>query len=308
MTLHLALVGPTASGKSQLALDVARHLGDVEIVSLDSMQVYRGMDIGTAKPTAAQRAEVPHHLLDIADPSEDWSAVRTQRAAATAIAGIEARGRRALLVGGTGLYVQAVVDGLEFPAEDLSVRAELEARTEDPDGLGAAYAELTRADPTAAERIEPQNRRRIVRALEVIQITGRPFSSFGPGLNGFGPPALAVTMVGVWTARPVLSARINARVEAMRAGGLAQEVAALAEGPWSRTAGQAIGYRELGEHLAGGPDAPTLDDAFSTTIRRTRSFARRQRMWFRRDRRITWLAAGENPEALTPAVLAIWSH
>jgi len=272
------------------------------------MQVYRGMDIGTAKPTVYERAEVPHHLVDVADRAEDWSAVRTQRAAYDAIAAIEARGRRALLVGGTGLYVQAVVDRLEFPAEDLAVRDELERRAAEPGGIAAAYEDLTRADPTAAARIDPHNGRRIVRALEVIRTTGRPFSSFGPGVGAYGPPVLSVIMIGVWTARTVLVRRIAARVEAMRAAGLADEVAALATSPMSRTAGQAIGYRELAAHFRGASDAPTLDEAFSATIRRTRSFARRQRMWFGRDPRITWLAAGENPDALTPAVLAVWSH
>lgn len=272
------------------------------------MQVYRGMDIGTAKPTVAERAEVAHHIVDIADPCEDWSVVRTQRAAAAAITDIEGRGRRALLVGGTGLYVQAVVDRLEFPAEDLTVRAELHDATNSPDGLAAAYTELSEADPTAAARIEPGNRRRIVRALEVVRTTGRAFSSFGPGVDAYGPTALAMVMIGVWTPRARLDFRIAARVQAMRDAGLAEEVAGLAGAAQSRTAAQAIGYRELAEHCSGGGDAPSLDEAFSAMIRRTQLFARRQRRWFRRDPRITWLAAGDNPQALTPAVLAVWSQ
>ncbi len=168
---HLALVGPTAAGKSALGLEVARALGDVEIVSIDSMQVYRGMDIGTAKPSVAERASVAHHLVDVADPWEDWSVARFQAEARAAVAAIEARGHRALLLGGTGLYVQAVVDDLRFPGEDLELRAEITARVErEPDGPADAYRELERIDPAAAARIEPTNTRRIVRALEVIAV------------------------------------------------------------------------------------------------------------------------------------------
>ena len=162
-------------------------LGDVEIVSLDSMQVYRGLDVGTAKPTVAERAAVPHHVIDVAGPTEEWSAMRHQTAARAAVAGIEARGKRALLVGGTGLYVQAVVDDLRFPGEDPDLRAELEAATAEPGGVAAAYEELRRRDPDAAVTIDPHNARRIVRALEVIRLTGKPFSSFGAGLDQFGP-------------------------------------------------------------------------------------------------------------------------
>ena len=174
---HLALVGPTASGKSALALAAAEALGDVEIVSVDSMQVYRGMDVGTAKPTAAEQAAVPHHLLDLADPGEEFSVARFQAAAAEAIAGIEARGHRALLVGGTGLYYQAVVDGFDLPGEDRGLRANLYERADAPGGKAALLAELAELDPVAADRIEPGNTRRIVRALEVTVASGRPFSS-----------------------------------------------------------------------------------------------------------------------------------
>jgi tRNA dimethylallyltransferase len=276
-------------------------------VSLDSMQVYRGMDVGTAKPSPEEQHDVPHHLVDVVDPDEDWSAVRTQAAARSAVAAIEGRGRRALLVGGTGLYVQAVVDRLEFPGEDLAVRDELEQWTAEPGGVAAAYAELAARDPVAAGRIDPHNVRRIVRALEVIRITGRPFSSFGPGVDAYGPTVFPVAMVGLWVPRGVLAERIIRRVVAMADAGFVDEVRALAGGRLSRTARQAIGYRELLDHLAGGPDAPDLGTALATTVRRTRSFARRQRMWFRRDPRITWLAAGDNPDALAPAVLAGWS-
>jgi tRNA dimethylallyltransferase len=300
---HLALVGPTASGKSALSLHVAEALGDVEIVSIDSMQVYRSLDIGTAKPTSAEQGCVPHHLIDCAEPSADWSVVQHQAAARAAVADIEARGHRALLVGGTGLYVQAVVDDLRFPGEDLALRAELEAWTAEPGGVAAAYAELEARDPVAAGRIDPHNARRIVRALEVIRLTGEAFSSFGPGMAGFGPTAFPVAMVGVWLPREVLGRRIEARTAAMRCGGLVDEVRSV-RGGLSRTAAQAIGYKEVLAHLDG--DA-TEDEAFDLIARRTRSFARRQRMWFRRDPRIEWLATTENPCVLAPALLARWS-
>jgi len=299
---HLALVGPTASGKSALAFDIARELGDVEIVSCDSMQVYRGLDVGTAKASTAERAEVRHHLLDVADPDEEWSVVRFQTEARKAVADIEGRGRRALLVGGTGLYFQAVVDDLQIPGEAPDVRAELEAWTTEPGGIAAAYAELVERDPDAAARIDPHNARRIVRALEVIRVTGRPFSSFGPGVGMFGPTAFPVRIAGVWLPRTVLAERIVARVAAMRDGGLVAEVEAL-RGRLSRTAVQAIGYREVLAHLA---DGISLDTALDEAARRTRSFARRQRMWFRRDPRIVWYATSRNPRAVLGTILAAW--
>jgi tRNA dimethylallyltransferase len=268
------------------------------------MQVYRGLDVGTAKPSAAERAAVPHHVVDVADPAEEWSAVRHQAAARSAVAGIEARGKRALLVGGTGLYVQAVVDDLRFPGEDPDLRADLEAWTAEPGGVAAAYDKLRRRDPEAAAKMDPHNARRIVRALEVIRLTGRPFSSFGPGLDQFGPTAFPVRMIGVWIPRDTLNARIAARFAAMRDAGLVEEVGRLLDGPpLSRTAAQAIGYQEV---MAALSDRGSLDDAVETAIRRTRSFARRQRMWFRRDPRITWLGVVENPCAVLPTLLATW--
>jgi tRNA dimethylallyltransferase len=304
---HLALVGPTASGKSDLALAVAHALGGVEIVSVDSMQVYRGLDIGTAKPTARERGAVPHHLIDVADPSEDWSVARFQVSARDAVADIESRGKRALLVGGTGLYLQAVVDPLTFPPEDLAVRAEFEAEVTSPDGLAAAYAELQRVDPVAAARLEPGNSRRIVRALEVIRITGQPFSSFGPGMQAYGSTVFPVSMVGITLPPDVLARRIEQRFAAMRDAGLVDEVRALAaNSALSRTARQAIGYKEVFAHLDGSE--PSLDAALDEAVRRTRRFARRQVRWFRRDPRITWLAAVENPCEALPSLLAWWSR
>ncbi len=301
---HLALVGPTASGKSELALEIASRLGDVEIVSVDAMQVYRGLDIGTAKPTAEDRARVAHHMIDVADADEEWSVARFQSAARAAVADIASRGRRALLVGGTGLYVQAVVDDLRFPATDAGVRADLEAQVATPDGLGAAYAELRAGDPAAAARTEPGNARRIVRALEVLRSTGETFSGSGDGVAGFGPTVFPVRMVGVWLPRDRVSARIAARVTAMIDGGLVREVEQVGSGRGlSRTAAQAIGYREVAEHLAA---RITLDDARQAMVRRTRALARRQRMWFRRDPRITWHATPDNPCTLMPTILGCW--
>ncbi|GIU87355.1 MAG: tRNA dimethylallyltransferase [Acidimicrobiia bacterium] len=306
MTRHLALVGPTASGKSAVALEVARRAGDVEIVSLDSMQVYRGMDVGTAKPTARERAEVHHHLVDVADPGEEWSVARTQRMARDAIAGIEARGRRALLVGGTGLYVQAVVDGLAIPGGDEGIRARWWDATASPEGLADAYSRLAALDPAAAARIDPGNRRRVVRALEVIDTTGRPFSSSGPGLGRYGRPAIDVRLVGLWLPRAVLGARIAARVERMVAGGLVDEVRALAARPGglSRTAAQAIGYAEVLAHVRGECPLPA---ALDLAVRRTRRFARRQRVWFRRDPRVVWIGDAGDAAAVADCVLACWS-
>jgi tRNA dimethylallyltransferase len=304
---HLALVGPTAAGKSALGLEAARALGDVEIVSIDSMQVYRGMDIGTAKPSVAERASVAHHLVDAADPWEDWSVARFQAEARAAVTAIEARGNRALLLGGTGLYVQAVVDDLRFPREDLARRSEITASVErEPGGLAEAYRELERIDPAAAARIEPTNTRRIVRALEVVQSTGQLFSSFGPGLGEYGPTVFPVQIAGVWMPRAILRDRIDQRFETMMASGLVEEVRDLDGDPrgWSRTARQAIGYKEILAHVRG--EEPDLAAAREVAIRRTRALSRRQRMWFRRDPRITWFGATENSCALLPALLAWW--
>ena len=271
------------------------------------MQVYRSLDVGTAKPDAATRAAARHHLLDVADPDEDWSVARTQSLARAAVAAIAARGHRALLVGGTGLYVQAVLDDLRLPGEDLALRASLDAKTAEPGGVARAYERLRAADPVAAARIDPHNARRIVRALEVIATTGRPFSSFGPGVAAFGPTAFPVRVAGVWLPRDVLAARIAARVAAMRRAGLVEEVQAARAGPGlGRTARQAIGYRELADALDAGRD-PGPDD-FDAIVRRTRSFARRQRMWFRRDPRIAWHGTPDNPCRVLPALLAAWSR
>jgi tRNA dimethylallyltransferase len=279
---HAVLVGATASGKSALAMALARRDPTWELVSVDSMQVYRGMDIGTAKPTAAEQAEVPHHLLDLLDPWEDGAVAWFQPRALAAVADIEARGRRALLVGGTALYVQAIVDELDIPGRYPDVRSEIEA---DPD-TAALHARLVRLDPTAAARMEPGNRRRVIRALEVTVGSGRPFSSFGPGLDVHPPTPFA--MVGLRRSPADLRARIAARYDAQLAAGFVDEVRRVHADPHgiSRTAAQALGYKELQEHLAGDV---SLEAAVDLAVRRTSRFARRQWAWFRRDPRIRWL-------------------
>ena len=267
------------------------------------MQLYRGLDVGTAKPTAGQRARVPHHLLDVAEPTEEWSVADFQAAARTAVRDIETRGKRALLVGGTGLYVRAVVDDLQFPGEDAATRARIDARADETGGLARLYAELEQRDPAAAARIEPGNRRRIVRALEVIELTGRPFSATGVGLEHHGDTVFPTRMFAVWLPANVITGRIAARVDEMYAAGLVDEAKALThrypEG-LSRTADQAIGYREAFAVAAGALDE---ESARAATALRTRQFGRRQVRWFRRDPRITWLGTARNPADLGPALL-----
>lgn len=293
---HVALVGTTASGKSALALDLARRDPGIEIVSVDSMQVYRGMDIGTAKPTVAERDEVPHHLVDIADPWEDFTVAWFARAARAAVDEIEARGRRAVLVGGTGLYLRAVVDELTVPGRYPQARAEVEA---EPD-TRVLHRRLHDLDPVAAGRMEPTNRRRVVRALEVTLGSGRPFSSFGPGLDVYPPSRFH--LVGIRLPPEVVASRIEARYRQQVAAGFLDEVRRLLADPrgLSRTARQALGYRELIGHLSG---EATLDEAVDLAIRRTRRFARRQRSWFRRDPRIRWIDARDDPSSALPRLV-----
>jgi tRNA dimethylallyltransferase len=295
LSASLAIVGPTASGKSDLALAVARRYGGVELVAADAMQVYRGMDIGTAKPTAAERDEVPHHLVDVADPGEDFSLARYVELGRAALADIESRGKRAVIVGGTGLYVRGLVDDFEVPGQWPAVREELER---DPD-TAALHRRLTELDPVAASRMEAGNRRRIVRALEVTVGSGRPFSSFGPGMAAY--PLVATVQLGLEWPLDELDRRIEVRAHAMVDGGLVAEVEALAARPGglSRTARQALGYREVLEHLDG---VVSLDEAVTTIVARTRQFARRQVRWFRRDPRIVWRDGRIAPEELVRTV------
>jgi tRNA dimethylallyltransferase len=279
---HLAIVGPTASGKSSLALATAVELGDAEIVSLDSMCVYRHMNIGTAKPTPADQALVPHHLLDLVDPSDEYTVAQFQDAFAQVVTDIDRRGRRAVLVGGTGLYLQATVDALRIPGRFPEVVAQLDT---EPD-TARLHARLAQLDPLAASRIEPTNRRRIVRALEVTLGSGVAFSASGPGITAFGDTPFR--LVGVSRPRPALDQRIAQRYEHQMAVGFLDEVRGLLARPGglSRTARQALGYRELLAHLEGGVD---LNEALDTALARTRRFSRRQQRWFRRDPRISWI-------------------
>ena len=287
------IVGPTASGKSEIAMDMARSMAAAEIVTLDSMQVYRGMDVGTATPTAAEKAEVPHHLIDLVDPSEEFTVAEVQARAWAVIDDIRGRGAVPVLVGGTGLYVRAVIDRLRIPGRYPQVRAELEAESD----TGALHRRLIALDPVAAGRMEPTNRRRVMRALEVTLGSGRPFSSYGPGL-GRHPPTPFV-QVGLRWDRSRLDDRIAARYQRQMADGFFDEVRSLAKRPISRTASQALGYKELLAHLRG---EMTLDDALDLAVVRTRRFARRQERWFRRDPRIRWLDA----PASVADVLSAW--
>ncbi|HEY4928571.1 MAG TPA: tRNA (adenosine(37)-N6)-dimethylallyltransferase MiaA [Acidimicrobiales bacterium] len=304
--MAVALVGPTASGKSAVALAVARARpgpGGVELVSVDSMAVYRGMDIGTSKPSAGVRAEVPYHLVDLVDPDEEFAVTRFQEAARQALEGITTRGGQALLVGGTGLYLRAVTDDLSFPGRFPTVASEL---THELDRLGPEgsdhrlagcaelHARLQRLDPVAATRIEPGNERRLVRALEVTLGSGRPFSSFGPGLERYPPSRFA--LLGVRRDADESDRRIAERFAHMMDEGLLDEVRALAARPAgvSKTARQALGYRELLTHVE---DGVPLGTAVDEAVRRTRAFAKRQRAWFRRDPRIEWIDPDEDPVA-----------
>ncbi len=271
----------------------------MEILTVDSMQVYRRMDIGTAKPTGAERRGVVHHLIDLVDPGEEWTLTRWVEAARRAVDEVEQRGHRVLLVGGTGLYFNALVDGFQPPGRYPGVLADLEAR---PD-TAALYSHLAELDPVGASRIEPGNRRRVLRALEVTLGSGRPFSSYGPGTGAY--PPVRWRLAGVWLPRPVIARRIAARLTAMVDAGLVGEVEALRQGELSSTARQALGYREILAHLDGRGG---LAEALEETERRTRAFARRQRVWWRRDPRIRWFGAADNPLAAVPAILGDWSR
>jgi len=278
----VAVVGPTASGKSALAVEVALAL-DGEVVNADAFQLYRGMDVGTAKPTGAERRTVPHHLLDVLDVTQEATVAGYQRAAAAVLDDVAARGRPAVLVGGSGLYVRAVLDGLEIPPTDPAVRARLEAELATV-GSPALHARLAESDPAAAAAILPTNGRRVVRALEVGTLTGRPFRATLPA-GAYARPAV---QVGLDVPRDVLDERIAARVDRMWRDGLVEEVRRLdAEGlSRGRTAARALGYAQVLRLLAG---ELTDDEARAQTVAVTRRYARRQESWFRRDPRVTWL-------------------
>lgn len=276
---------------------VAQHLASIddrpcaEIVAVDAMQVYRGMDIGTAKPSPGDRAAVEHHCLDLVAPEHDFALADFVLAATGAITAIESRHHVPLLVAGTGLYLRALTDPMELPGAWPVLRAELERRLE-LEGPEHLYTELSGLDPMAAAKIEPGNARRIVRALEVCQGSGRLFSSFGPGLDTYAPTRFV--QIGLRWPRERLARRISERVGQMMADGLLDEVERLWGAPhgMSRTARQALGYKELIEHLEG---RLSLDAAVAQIVLRTRQFAVRQERWFRRDQRVQWVDIHDDP-------------
>ncbi|GAA2205786.1 tRNA (adenosine(37)-N6)-dimethylallyltransferase MiaA [Nonomuraea monospora] len=274
----IAVVGPTAAGKSDLAVDLALRLGG-ECVNADSMQLYRGMDIGTAKLTEEEQRGVPHHLLDVWDVTVTASVAEYQKLARAVIDAVEVP----VLVGGSGLYVRAAIDELEFPGTEPAIRARLESELAER-GPAPLYERLRELDPAAAAAILPSNGRRIVRALEVIELSGRPFSATMPSYDAVYPSV----QIGLEVPRPELDARIELRVGRMWEAGLVDEVRTLldqglAEG---RTAGRALGYAQVIRFLAG---EWSEEQAMAETVRLTRRFARRQESWFRRDPRVCWL-------------------
>ncbi|OEJ94088.1 tRNA (adenosine(37)-N6)-dimethylallyltransferase MiaA [Streptomyces thermolilacinus] len=279
----IAVVGPTAAGKSDLGVHLAQELGG-EVVNADSMQLYRGMDIGTAKLTPEERDGIPHHLLDIWDVTETASVAEYQRLARAEIDRLLAESRTPVLVGGSGLYVRGAIDALEFPGTDPVVRARLEAELEER-GSGVLHARLAAADPDAARAILPSNGRRVVRALEVIEITGKPFTANLPGHDS----VYDTIQIGVDVERPELDARITARVDRMWEAGLVDEVRELEQRGLreGRTASRALGYQQVLAALAG---ECTEQEARDETVRATKRFARRQDSWFRRDPRVRWLS------------------
>jgi tRNA dimethylallyltransferase len=281
----VAVVGPTATGKSALGIELARRVGG-EVINADAMQLYRGMDIGTAKVTEAERRGVPHHLLDVLEVTQPASVAAYQRSARAIVERLQAAGRVPILVGGSGLYLRAVLDDLAFPGTDRAVRSRLEGELAAV-GPAALHDRLGRLDAEAARAILPSNGRRIVRALEVIELTGRPFTATLPQL---GPARYGAVLIGLDAEHGVLDERVDDRVRRMFDGGLAEEVRqlemrGLRQG---RTASRALGYQQVLAALAGDED---LVAAAAETARATRRFVRRQRSWFRRDTRITWLDA-----------------
>jgi tRNA dimethylallyltransferase len=283
----LALVGATSVGKTRLALELAEHL-PLEVVSADSRTVYRGMDIGTAKPTPAEQAQVRHHLLDVVEPDEPYSLAHYQSQALQAIADITARGKLPVLVGGAGLYVSAVCNGLIIPEvpPDLAFRQNLEDRAQ-REGWQSLQPDLLAVDPASAARIDPKNVRRVIRALEVSHATGRPFSAWQIPQD---PPPVQALRVGLRLDRPTLWQRIDDRIDAWLSGGLLDEVGDLLARGYSPTlpSMSSIGYREIAAYLAG---SLALDDARVQMKQATHQYAKRQMTWFRREQHMTWLDA-----------------
>lgn len=300
VTTPIAVVGPTATGKSELALDLAQRL-DGEIVNIDAMQLYRGMDIGTAKLPVVQRRGIPHHQLDVLEVTETATVATYQAAAAEDVAAIRARGRTPVIVGGSMMYVQALLDQWEFPATDPRVRAKWEAVLADG-GVEAVHAALRTADPAAAATILPTDARRMVRALEVVELTGRPFAASQPRI---GEPRWGTIILGVDRETAELDVRIATRTATMFDLGLVDEVRGLIDRGLreGRTARRALGYAQVLAYLDGEYD---LEQAWERTHFGTRRYVRRQRSWFRRDPRVHWLD-GADPDLTTTALARVHS-
>ncbi len=287
--VRVVLVGATASGKSAVALAAASAHPGTELISVDAMQVYRGMDIGTAKATPSERASVVHHLIDLVSHTEPFTVADYQDALVRVADDVVDRDARAIAVGGTGLHLRSVVDGLQLPGRWPGIRRELEESGD----VAALHARLADLDPVAAGRMEPSNGRRVVRALEVCLGSGRRFSDFGPGLASY--PPTGITQIGIRWDRTAITRRIEQRVREMIDLGWLAEIGRLRElGPMSATASQALGYRELADHLEG---RCRLETAIETTVLRTRQFAVHQDRWFRRDPRIRWIDVQADPVA-----------
>jgi len=300
----LAIIGPTGTGKSQLALDVAERLGG-EIVNADAMQLYRGMDIGTAKLPADERRGIVHHQLDVLDVTQTATVARYQQAAAADVEAIAARGAVPVIVGGSMLYIQSLLDDWSFPATDSAVRARWERRLAEV-GVSGLHAELARRDPAAAAAILPTDGRRTVRALEVVELTGKPFAASAPRI---GAPRWDTAIVGLDCDTTILDERLARRTEAMFDRGLVREVrtllrAGLRDGV---TASRALGYAQVLAALDAGGGSAELADAREQTYVGTRRYVRRQRSWFRRDHRVRWLDATDGARLLDEALRA-WRH
>ena len=294
MNRMIAIVGPTASGKTRLSVQLAEHL-DAEIVSFDSMQVYRGMDVGTAKPTMEERRGIVHHMMDVAEPSEDYSVSRYVNQADAVVQEILSRGKSVILVGGTGLYVDSLVAGREFaPFPQTGLREELTKIAEEQ-GISVLVERLRAVDPEAAESIHPSNQKRVIRALEVYLETGKTITEHNRETQSI-PPKYAPVWIGLdYVNRAALYARIDKRVEEMFAQGLLDEVRRLLDSgiPASATAMQAIGYKEAVAHLRGEASEA---EAVAAIQLATRHYAKRQRTWFRRNEKVHWLELEDSPD------------
>jgi len=294
---HLVLIGTTASGKSSLSIEVAKKRPNLEILSMDSMAIYQGMNIGTATPSDEEQREVQHHLINIVEPTEEFSVSQFQEAANNSLKEIESRKQKALLVGGTGLHVRAVVDNLSIPGQFPEVKREIESEFD----TAKLYKQLENLDPDAAKKMESTNRRRVVRALEVTLGSGKPFSQFGPGMDSYPPTPF--TQIGLQLSRETIDKRISERYEQQIANGFLEEVETVMAKGISRTAAPALGYKEFYSHLRG---ECSLEEATEKAVIATRRFARRQERWFRRDPRIKWLEVTEDPSEVLLELLEIF--